>query len=79
MVNGVVNKAEVSAELYSDELKELINKKEALFDEIRDKSYKEIREKLLKIDPTYFERIEKIKAEILAEKNPPVMKKEGSI
>ena len=62
-------------ELYSDELKELINKKEALFDELRDKSDREIRQKLLKSDPTFFERLEKMEAEILAEKNPPV--KEG--
>ena len=62
-------------ELYSDELKELINKKEALFDELRDESDREIRQKLLKSDPTFFERLEKMEAEILAEKNPPV--KEG--
>ena len=75
MVNGVNTKVEVSPELYSDELKELINKKEALFDELRDKSDREIRQKLLKSDPTFFERLEKMEAEILAEKNPPV--KEG--
>ena len=77
MVNGVNTKVEVSPELYSDELKELINKKEALFDELRDKSDREIRQKLLKSDPTFFERLEKMEAEILAEKNPPV--KEGRV
>ena len=72
MVNGVNTKVEVSPELYSDELKELINKKEALFDDLRDKSDREIRQKILKTDPTFFERLEKMEAEILAEKNPPV-------
>tara|TARA_B100001057_G_scaffold437914_1_gene470065 strand:+ start:368 stop:523 length:156 start_codon:yes stop_codon:yes gene_type:complete len=43
-----------------------------LFDELRDKSNKEIRQKILKTDPTFFERMEKMEAEILAEKNPPV-------
>ena len=75
MVNGVNTKVEVSPELYSDELKELINKKEALFDELRDKSDRQIRQEILKTDPTFFERLEKMEAEILAEKNPPV--KEG--
>ena len=70
-----IEREEVSAELYYDELKDLINKKEALFDELRDKSDREIRQKLLKADPTFFERLEKMEAEILAEKKPPV--KEG--
>ena len=70
-----IEREEFSAELYSDELKELINKKEALFDELRDKSDRQIRQEILKTDPTFFERLEKMEAEILAEKNPPV--KEG--
>tara|TARA_B100001057_G_scaffold315215_1_gene315313 strand:- start:44 stop:739 length:696 start_codon:yes stop_codon:yes gene_type:complete len=74
MVNGVNTKVEVSPELYSDELKDLINKKQALFDELRDKSDRQVRQQLLKSDPTFFERLEKMEA-ILAEKNPPV--KEG--
>ena len=47
MVNGVNTKVEVSTEMFSDELKELIAKKENVFVELADKERKLAKKSLL--------------------------------
>ena len=52
MVNGVNTKVEVSTEMFSDELKELVAKKENVFVEMADKAQKAIKERKLAKKPS---------------------------